>query len=79
MISLLRNFAGYSEYPKYSIVSLHFAYKQALLKEAGQLVEANVIHEKEDIYYLTFEELREAVCTHKLDDEIINKRKDEYK
>ncbi len=53
-------------------------YKQALLKEAEQLVQANVLHEKEDIYYLTFEELREVVRTHTLDYQIISKRKDEY-
>ncbi len=79
MISLLRNFAGYREYPKYSIVSLYFVYKQALLKEAGQLVQANVIHEKEDIYYLTFEEFHEAVSTNKFDYHIISKRKEEHK
>jgi len=78
-ISLLRNFVGYREYPKYGIVNRYFAYKQALLKEAEQLVQAGVIHEKEDIYYLTFEELREVVCTHTLDYQIISKRKDEYK
>jgi pyruvate,water dikinase len=79
MISLLRNFIGYREYPKYGIVNRYFVYKQALLKEAEQLVQANVIHEKEDIYYLTFEELREVVRTNKLDYQIISKRKDEYK
>ncbi len=79
MISLLRNFAGYREYPKYGIVSLHFVYKQALLKEAEKLVQANVIHQKEDIYYLTFEELREVVRTHKLDHQLINQRKEEHK
>jgi len=79
MISLLRNFAGFREYPKYGIVSLYFVYKQALLKEAEQLVQANVIHEKEDIYYLTFEELREVVRTHSLDQQLISKRKDEHK
>ncbi|WP_062239924.1 phosphoenolpyruvate synthase [Fictibacillus sp. FJAT-27399] len=78
-IRILRNFIGYREYPKYGMVNRYFVYKQALLKEAEQLVQANVIHEKEDIYYLTFEELREAVRTNKLDDEIISKRKDEYK
>ncbi len=78
MISLLRNFIGYREYPKYGIVTRYFVYKQALLKEAGQLVQANVLHEKEDIYYLTFEELREVVRTHRLDYGIISKRKDEY-
>jgi phosphoenolpyruvate synthase/pyruvate phosphate dikinase len=79
MIDLIRNFAGYREYPKYAIVSRYFVYKQALLKEAEQLVLANVIHEKEDIYYLSFDELREAVSTTKLDYPIIRKRKDEYK
>lgn len=79
MIGLVRNFAGYREYPKYHMISRYFVYKQALLKEAGKLVQASVIHEKEDIYYLTFEELHEVVRTNKLDYQIIGKRKDEYK
>ncbi|WP_028776059.1 phosphoenolpyruvate synthase [Shimazuella kribbensis] len=79
MISLIRNFIGYREYPKYSMINRYFVYKQALLKEAEQLVDTKVIHEKEDIYYLTFEELREVVRTNKLDYQIIDKRKDEYK
>ncbi|MHC5720200.1 MAG: phosphoenolpyruvate synthase, partial [Nostoc sp.] len=78
-ISLIRNFIGYREYPKYGMINRYFVYKQALLKEAEQLVQAGVIHEKEDIYYLTFEELHEAVCTNKLDYQIISKRKDDYK
>ena len=79
MISLLRNFTGYREYPKYGIVNRFFVYKQALMKEAEKLVQANVINAKEDIYYLTFQELHEVVRTHKLDSEIISKRKDEYR
>ncbi|EWH21070.1 phosphoenolpyruvate synthase [Bacillus haynesii] len=79
MIDLIRNFIGYREYPKYGIVSRFFIYKQALLKEAEQFVQAGVIHEKEDIYYLTFEELHEVVRTKKIDDQIISIRKDEYK
>ncbi|HJT57434.1 MAG TPA: phosphoenolpyruvate synthase, partial [Ktedonobacteraceae bacterium] len=79
MISLIRNFIGYREYPKYGMIHRYFVYKQALLKEAEQLIQANVLHEKEDIYYLTFEELREVVRTKKLDYQIISQRKDEYK
>ncbi|MFC8686606.1 phosphoenolpyruvate synthase [Brevibacillus porteri] len=79
MIDLIRNFSGFREYPKYGMVNRYFVYKQALLKEAEQLVQASVIREKEDIYYLTFEELHEVVRTNKLDDEIISKRKDDYK
>jgi len=79
MIDLIRNFIGYREYPKYGMVSRYFVYKQALLKEADRLVQTNVIHEKEHIYYLTFEELREVIATNKLDFDFICKRKDEYK
>lgn len=79
MIDLIRNFIGYREYPKYGMINRYFVYKQALLKEAEQLVQGSVIHEKEDIYYLTFEELHEVVRTNKLDSQIINKRKDDYK
>ena len=79
MIILVRNLSGYREYPKYGIVSRYFVYKQALLKEAERLVQANVIHEKQDIYYLTFEELHEAVRTNELEYQIISRRKDEYK
>jgi rifampicin phosphotransferase len=79
MIDLVRNLSGYREYPKYGMISRYFVYKQALLKEAEQLASANVIHDKEDIYYLSFEELREVVRSNKLDYQIISKRKDEYK
>lgn len=78
-IDIIRNFIGYREYPKYGMVSRYFVYKQALMREAEQLVKVGAIHEKEDIYYLAFEELREVVSTKKLDYSIINKRKYEYK
>jgi rifampicin phosphotransferase len=79
MIDLIRNFIGYREYPKYGIVSRYFFYKQALMKEAEVLKQEGIIHEKEDIYYLTLEELHEVVRTNKLDYQIICIRKDEYK
>lgn len=79
MISLLRNFAGYREYPKYGIVSRFFVYKQALLKEAEKLVQANVIQEKEAVYYFTFEELRAMVLTKKIDLKLIIERKEEHR
>ncbi|MBA2888321.1 phosphoenolpyruvate synthase [Clostridium beijerinckii] len=78
-IDLIRNFIGYREYPKYGMISRYFVYKQALMKEAKRLVQDGVIHEKEDIYYLTLEELREVVHINKLDYDIIGKRKDEHK
>lgn len=78
-ISRLRNFAGYREYPKYGKINRFFVYRQVLLKEAASLLLANVIRDIEDIYYLDFEELREAVRTQDVDYQLIDKRKDNYK
>ncbi|QSO50489.1 phosphoenolpyruvate synthase [Alicyclobacillus curvatus] len=77
-IRLLRNLIGYREYPKYGMIHRYFIYKQALLKEGLQLVRSGVIHDKEDIFYLTLQELREVVRTKILDYQLIAKRKDEY-
>ncbi|MCP3738058.1 phosphoenolpyruvate synthase [Rossellomorea sp. BNER] len=78
MISVLRNFIGYREYPKYSFISRYYIYKKALLKEATVLVQKGIISEKEDIYYLSFEELREVVRTNQLDYRMITERKEKY-
>jgi rifampicin phosphotransferase len=78
MIGVLRNVIGYREYPKYGLIQRYWIYKQALLKEAAMLVQKGCIREQEDIYYVSFEELREAVRTNKLDTSIITRRKAEY-
>lgn len=78
MISVLRNYAGFREYNKYIIVCFFWIVKHALLKEADKLVQKSVIREKEDIYYLTFKELREVVRTNQADYSLIAKRKEEY-
>jgi phosphoenolpyruvate synthase/pyruvate phosphate dikinase len=78
MIHRLRTFMGYREYPKYGIVNRYFIYRQALLEEAGRLVRAGVIPEREDIYYLTFGELRDVLRTHELDGELVSQRKAEH-
>jgi len=79
MIDRVRAFAGYREYPKYAMVSRYFVYKQALLEEARRLVQAGVMREKEDIFYLRFEELQEVVRTHRVDDELIRQRREAYR
>lgn len=78
-INMLRNFIGYREYPKYSMIALFAIYKQALMKEAEQLAQANIINTKEDVYYLTFEEFREAVRTQTVDKQLITERKEAHK
>ena len=79
MIDRVRTFIGYREYPKYGMVSRYFVYKQALLEEAERLVQAHVLREKEDIFYLTFQELYDIVHTNHVDDQLIRQRKDAFR
>ena len=80
MIDRVRTFIGYREYPKYGMVSRNFVYKQALLEEAERLVQADVIREKEDIFYLTFQELHDVVRANQVvDDQLIAQRKDAFR
>ncbi|MFF8934461.1 rifamycin-inactivating phosphotransferase [Streptomyces paradoxus] len=79
MIDRVRTFIGYREYPKYDIVSRLFVYKQALLEEAGRLVETGVLREAEDIFYLTFQELREVTRSNRVDDRLLQQRKEAFR
>ncbi len=77
-IDRVRTFIGYREYPKYGMVSRYFVYKQALLEEADRLVQAGVLGDREDIFYLTFDELRDVIRTNRVDDQLIGERKDAF-
>ncbi|MFJ8000794.1 rifamycin-inactivating phosphotransferase [Streptomyces sp. NPDC096310] len=79
MIDQVRAFIGYREYPKYIIVSRYFVYKRALLAEGERLVRAGVVPEKEDIFYLTFQELHQAVRSNQVDDQLVRQRKDAFR
>ncbi|MFD3487850.1 rifamycin-inactivating phosphotransferase [Streptomyces sp. NPDC058665] len=79
MIDRVRTFAGYREYPKYDIVSRYFVYRRALLEEAGRLVRAGVLPGEEDIFYLTFGELHDAVRANRADGRLIQRRKDAFR
>ena len=78
MIDRVRTFIGYREYPKYGMISRYFVYKQALLEEAERLVQANVLREKEDIFYLRLQEFHDVVRTNQVDDQLIFQRKDAF-
>ncbi len=79
MIDRVRTFIGYREYPKYAMISRYFVYKQASLEEAERLTQAQVLREKEDIFYLTLQELHDVVRTHQVDAQLIRQRKDAFK
>ena len=79
MIDRVRTFIGYREYPKYGMISRYFEYKQALMREAERLVRVHVLREREDIFFLTFQELHDVVRTNQVDDNLIQKRKDDFR
>jgi pyruvate,water dikinase len=79
LIDRIRTFAGYREYPKYHMVSCYFVYKQALLNDADRLVQAGVLRDREDIFYLRFDEFGDVVRTNQVDDELVRQRKDAYR
>lgn len=79
MIDRVRTFIGYREYPKYGIVSRTFLYKKALLAEADRLVAAGVLAEREDAFYLTFQELRDAVRAHRVDEGLVRERREAFR
>ena len=78
MIDRLRIFAGYREYPKYAMISRNFVYKRALMEEAERLVQAGVLREEDDIFYLRFDELQDVVRTQRVDERLIRERKDAF-
>ncbi|MER6051502.1 rifamycin-inactivating phosphotransferase, partial [Streptomyces sp. NPDC001793] len=79
MIDRVRTFIGYREYPKYGIISRYFVYKHALMAEAERLVRTEVLPEREDIFYLTFQELHDVVRANQVDARLIRQRKDAFR
>ena len=54
--------------------------QSALTVLAERLVQAHVLREKEDIFYLTFQELHDVVLrTNQVDDQLIRQRKDAFR
>jgi pyruvate,water dikinase len=79
MIDRVRTFSGYREYPKYHIVCRSFIYKLALLAEADHLVRDGVLREREDSFYLTFDELHDAVRTREVDAALVAERRQAFR
>ncbi|MER5651786.1 rifamycin-inactivating phosphotransferase [Streptomyces sp. NPDC002131] len=79
MIDRVRTFIGYREYPKYSIIARYFVYKTALMEEAHRLVQAGVLPEPEDSFYLTFQEFHAVARSHQVDQRLVQRRKDAFR
>ena len=77
-IEVFRKFAGIKGYPKYFWVSRYEVYKRTILAEAQKLVDSGALSEIQDVFYLYFDELREAVRSGEVNAELITKRKRDY-
>ena len=77
-IDRVRTFIGYREFPKYHMVSRYFVYKQALMREADRLVDEHVIGDREDVFFLSFEEFHNVARTNRVDLELIFRRKEVF-
>lgn len=75
MIDRVRTFIGYREFPKYAMICRYFMYKQAMWREGARLAAAGAIDAVDDIGFLRFDELREAVATGIVDRELIDQRR----
>lgn len=81
-IDRVRTFIGYREYPKYVIISRYFVYKRALLAEADRLVRSGVLRDREDVFYLTFQEFHDVVRSGEVGEvceELVQRRKDAFR
>lgn len=78
-IEIYRKFVGVREYTKYFWMSYYDVYKQAIMREAHKLVEAGVLKESKDAYYLSMDELLETVKSGHVNQDLIEERKDDYR
>ena len=78
MISRLRTFTGYREHPKFSIVRRYWAYKQALLRELDSLVNAGLLGQRDDGFFLTLDELAEVIQTQSVNAALLKRRRAEH-
>jgi pyruvate,water dikinase len=79
MIDRLRTFSGYREHPKYGMISRYAVYRQALVDEAARLVDAGVLRDRDDIFFLTLAELHDVVRARHVDHELITRRRDAFR
>lgn len=78
LIRTYREFIGLREYPKYLLVSLLDQYKRAIMEEAERLVELGAVDRAEDVFYLTLEELTDAITIGRVDRGKITALKEKY-
>ncbi|SEN19160.1 phosphoenolpyruvate synthase [Lihuaxuella thermophila] len=57
LLTVYRHTVGIREFPKYAIIRYFDLYRDAILEEGGMLADKGIIQEKEDVFYLSLDEL----------------------
>lgn len=78
-IEVLRSIIGYREYPKYTFMSFFLPFKESLMREAERLAQSGAVDAPGDVFYLYFNEFWEVAKTGKVDKDLIESRKREFK
>ncbi len=78
-IEIYRKFVGVREYTKYFWMANYDVCKQAIMREVHKLVDAGVLKESEDAYYLSMDELLDAVKGGYVNQNLIEERKNAYR
>lgn len=78
-IKIYRAYIGVREYTKYFWMGYYDVYKQGIMREVQKLVEAGVLKKAEDAYYLSLEELIEAVKSGQANQGLIAERENAYR
>jgi len=78
-IKIYRAYIGVREYTKYFWMGYYDLYKQAIMREVQELVDTGVLKKAEDAYYLSLDELLEAVKSGTVNQSLIAERKNAYR
>jgi len=78
-IEIYRKFIGVREYTKYFWMCHYDVYKQTIMREVHKLVKAGTLKESEDAYYLSMDELLDAVKSGHVNQDLIEVRKNAYR
>jgi len=79
LIRVVRNSLPVREHPKYLIMKLILTFKKALLEEAKVLVQKGQLAEEQDIFYVGFWELYQAIAHNESLLCLVTQRKEEYR
>lgn len=78
LVKAHRNYIGLREHPKYFLVQNLDLIKQAVLQEAEALQKTGALEQSADVFWLSLNEIAEALATGRVDYALLQARKEAY-